>query len=304
MKEAGVSTNSDKVVLRNGKPQEQTVATSAQTNKFKPANHGGQADNTQDEGERLVRADSAPEQESAEVDKSVGIMKTRSLDSPCTKTRSRGLKASVRDAIEGASNKQNGASADQLMADEELVANNGTNSSASLTAPTAQERVRKRRSEDSSNQKLSHPKNKDDQSADESSVKSAKAKPEIPKVPKISAKERMNQSLKWISEINDEEASSGKDLPGTHHSDDMPSFCSNKICPISEDKISKSAKVLNLAKKVTLRKVVLDESDDRWYCIKCLKAHNDSLYCYYCEQIYFISQDYEDDGKAWVMCDD
>lgn len=273
-----MSTNSDKVVLRNGKQQEQTLAISAQTNKFKPANHGGHGDNAQGEEEKLLRADSAPEQHSMDVDKSVGIIKTRSLDSPCTKTRSRGLKTSVRDAIEGASNKQNGASGDQLMADEELVVNNGTNSSASLTASTAQARARKRRSEDSSNQKLSHHKNKDDQSSDENSSKSAKAKPEISKISKVSAKERVKQSTDWITEINQLEASLGKDLATTLNEDDMPSFCSNKICPISEDKIPKSGKVLGMAKKVPLRQVLFDGYDERWYCIKCLKAHNDSLF--------------------------
>jgi hypothetical protein len=40
LKEAGVSTNSSRVVLRNDKSQEQTEGIPDQTNKFKPANHG------------------------------------------------------------------------------------------------------------------------------------------------------------------------------------------------------------------------------------------------------------------------
>jgi heterodisulfide reductase subunit C len=55
----------------------------------------------------------------------------------------------------------------------------------------------------------------------------------------------------------------------------IPEFCTNKSCPISEFKIPKTPKIVKLAKKVVLRKVFFQNSVERWYCLKCMKAHND-----------------------------
>ena len=57
---------------------------------------------------------------------------------------------------------------------------------------------------------------------------------------------------------------------------EAPEFCSNIICPISDKKIVKSNKVLKQVKKVVLTKALFNDSDERWYCYKCLNAHNDS----------------------------
>lgn len=87
--------------------------------------------------------------------------------------------------------------------------------------------------------------------------------------------------------------------------EDKPEFCSNKTCPISENKILRAAKVLKKVESVVLRKALFGRNDERWYCLKCLDAHDDSLFCYYCGQIYFNDEeDLEDDGKAWICCDD
>lgn len=60
-------------------------------------------------------------------------------------------------------------------------------------------------------------------------------------------------------------------------------------------------------KKVKMRKVHLKNehmTDERWYCLKCIKAHQESLYCLYCCQIYFIEEEgLEDEGKIWICCD-
>lgn len=55
-------------------------------------------------------------------------------------------------------------------------------------------------------------------------------------------------------------------------------FCQNKICPFSETKIPRTPKIMKLAKKLVLHKTQIDNKDERWYCLRCLKAHNDSLF--------------------------
>jgi len=92
------------------------------------------------------------------------------------------------------------------------------------------------------------------------------------------------------------------------HSDkDIPEFCSNRIWPISMNKIQKTSRVLKQLKKVVLKKIHLENEyveDERWYCLKCLKAHNHSLYCLYCWQIYFTEDEgLEDEEKVWICWD-
>jgi hypothetical protein len=190
------------------------------------------------------------------------------------------------------------------MAEDEILVNNGTNSSASLTASTGEERANKLKSDDKLNQKLNSMRN-GDHSLDESSEKSNSGAKGTPKVKRPSLKDREKQSVKWLTELKKLEDQNSMEPSEGHNEDDMPKYCSNKICPISENKIPKTPKVQNLMKRVVLRKVFFEENDERWYCIKCLKTHNDSLYCYYCGQIYFVSEEnLEDDGKAWILCDD
>jgi hypothetical protein len=305
LREAGISTNSDRIILRSGKLHELTVANSCQTNKFKPANHGVVADAPSAMPKMPAKLENDPELGTSEADNSVGLGKSRSLGSVNAHTRSRGLKTSTRDTMEVASGKRSVTCPDQLLAEDEMLGNSAANSSASLTASTGEELAKKLRSDDKSNQKLTLNKNKDDHSADESSVKSGKAAKEVAKVKGPNNKEKQKQCLTWMGDISKLEAEIGMEFSQTLNDDDMPKYCSNKICPISEDKIPKIPKVLGMAKKVTLRKVVFEDQDERWYCIKCLKAHNESLFCFYCGQIYFVgTTDYEDDGKPWIMCDD
>jgi hypothetical protein len=237
-------------------------------------------------------------------DSATTLNKSKSLGSNSSQIKTRGIKNSIKDEPAMESGRKSAETPNNHIGDEEMMNNTCTNSSGSLTACTKEEQANKLKSEEKTNQKLSQMKNKDDKSPSQSSNKSEKSAKEDSKDKKPLAKERERICVQWIKDLSKLEAEK-KNLPAHVPSDDMPMYCSNKICPISEQKIAKNPKVLNSAKKVVLRKVVIQEEDERWYCLKCLKAHNESLFCYYCSQIYFVgAPELEDDGKVWVLCDD
>jgi len=91
--------------------------------------------------------------------------------------------------------------------------------------------------------------------------------------------------VKWIKSLNKIETGINIDSEVNQFDQMMSGFCSNRICPISNNKIQKTPKVIKQMKKVVLRKVHLENEyvdDERWYCLKCLTAHNHSLSCLYC----------------------
>ena len=150
---------------------------------------------------------------------------------------------------------------------------------------------------------MTNPKNKDDKSVNGASEKSEEGARSQGKNRKNSGR-REEVCVEWIKNLQELESESNMEPEQDLSDDEVPEFCSNKTCPISEHKITKTPKVLKQAKKVILRKALFDNDDERWYCLKCLKAHNDSLFCFYCGQIYFMDEsDLEDDGKAWICCD-
>ena len=159
------------------------------------------------------------------------------------------------------------------------------------------------KSNQKSSRNLAHSKSRDNKSVS-SSVEKPKSDPKNPLENKELMAEREKLCLRWMQSLGDYKKGLNME-PEQHLSDDeVPEFCSNKTCPISELKIVKTAKVLKQAKKVELRKATFDADDERWYCFKCLKSHDDSLFCYYCGQIYFTDEsDMEDDGKCWICCD-
>lgn len=277
LKEAGVSTNSSKVVLRNDKSQEQTEGILDQTNKFKPANHGEAAQSLSNEDKLMKGLESLLENGNNLSDSATSFNKSKSLGSNASQIKTRGVKNSIKDEPSMESGRKSAEMSNTHIGDEEMMNNNSNNSSGSLTACTKEEQANKLKSEEKSNQKLSQMKNKDEKSPSQSSDKSEKSAKEDSKDKKPLVKERERICLQWMKDLSKLEAEK-KNLPSHVPSDDMPMYCSNKICPISEQKIAKNPKVLNLAKKVLLRKVIIQEEDERWYCLKCLKAHNEALF--------------------------
>lgn len=175
---------------------------------------------------------------------------------------------------------------------------------SSLTESTGEDPNSKLKVEErqKSSRKTAQPKIKDDQSAKSASSKSEDKPKEQPKSKKMSNKKREKICLAHIKELKELESRWKGDSGKNYLDEDAPEFCSNKSCPISDSKIIKSAKILTGMKKVALRKAQFQDQDDRWYCLRCLKAHNNSLFCFYCGQIYFEDEnDFEDDGKAWIQ---
>lgn len=302
LREAGVSTQSAKVIQRNDTQQDHSVSPQDQTNKSKPANHGAEADSILSDEKPSRKVENLLNTNPGISDKNVGLNKTRSLGSNMLQTRSRCLKNAGKESLEVVSSKKTGSAQDQLMAEEEGIR---TNSSTSINACQGEERANKRKAEDKWNQKNSQLKNKDEFSADEGSNKSDPEGKECSKDKKPNNKAKEKQCSQWLKEISQLEATNNLEQLYSHSDDDIPKYWTNKICPISENKIPKIPKIQNLAKNVTLRKVLFQGHDERWYCMKCLNAHNESLYCYYCGQIYFVGvPDMEDDGKAWILWDD
>ena len=118
----------------------------------------------------------------------------------------------------------------------------------------------------------------------------------------VGQKEKICQN--WMKFLSKLENQMNLEVPQVWSGENIPEFCSNKSWPISELKIQRTVKILKLSKKVILRKALFQDTVERWYCLKWLKAHNDSWYCYYWGQIYFNEDDeLESDGKAWICWD-
>jgi hypothetical protein len=203
----------------------------------------------------------------------VEMQKSRSFESNLVLGKTRGTKNSLGDNADLEAGRECASTPNIPMHEDELANGNGTNSSISLTASTNQEQANKLRSEDKSNEKLSQSKIKDEQSPEESSDKSDNETKEHGKPKKLSNKEKERLILRWIKELSKLEGGQDEQPAQFQGDDDMPRYCSNKSCPISEHKILKIPKVLNLTKTVSLRKVLFQDHDERWYCLKCLDAH-------------------------------
>lgn len=192
-----------------------------------------------------------------------------------------------------------------MAAEDEMLVNN---SSMTLTASTAETGANKHKPEEKANQKssrnITQAKNKEERSGADSSEKSESDSQENSKTKRDRA-EKEKTCMTWMRSLNKLESQLNMAAEKPQLEEVIPDFCSNKTCPISEHKIPKSQKVRKMAEKVILRKALFENNDERWYCLKCLKAHNASLFCFYCGQIYFVEEtDLEDDGKAWICCDD
>lgn len=265
-KDVGEPVRLEKLLLKGGKSIDHLVSNASQTNKFKPANHGVSTD-TPRNGEVLSESvENLLEQNPGNSDKGVAISKSKSCGSSNAQTRSRGLKTLRNEAMENISRKEGSGMPDQLVAEDEMLVNNGTNSSASLTASTGEEKQNKLRSDNRQLKRINSSKNKDEQLLEEDSSKSDVAPKKSLKDKKTDNKDKERICVDWIKDINRQEAKSSTKHVHAHNDDDMPKYCSNQICPISENKIPKDIlKVQNLAKKIILRKVIFQGNDERWY---------------------------------------
>jgi len=154
--------------------------------------------------------------------------------------------------------------------DDEMHNKDDSNSSSSVaanTGDTARSKVKLTdQPKQKSSRKLTQQKIKDEQSVNEASEKSEEETKEAVKERKLVQKKE-KRCIAWMKalarmkthqHLHFEESSS----------DDTPEYCYNKSCPISEIKIPQTTKVLNMAKKVVLRKVLFENHDERWYCLK------------------------------------
>lgn len=308
LREAGASTYSDKVVMNNSQTEKLAGAESDQTNKFKPANETSAGGNINSEDKLNTKPSHSDAEGSHENSKRPGLTKSRSFGTSNCQLRERCPKNSTINNMNGIQASKSVEGTPDLKTPEDMLINNGTNSSHSLTASTGEEITNKRKADVKANQskssrKLTHPRQKDAKSANGTSERSDEDSKSNMKARKSACKKE-EVCLNWIKSLSELEQQSNMEFEQNHGDEEPPEFCTNRICPISEHKIAKTPKVLKQCKKVVLRKTLFEDDDERWYCIRCLKAHNHSLFCFYCGQIYFVDEsELEDDGKPWICCD-
>lgn len=306
--EAGVSTSKGTVELRTVKAGETSSSEPNQTNNFKPVNNGPSTWNNQNDDKLNTKPDNSDGENSQEHPKKTSLVKTRSSGaSTCQLRQPRCTKISSNHAPNSIGQNRSVDGGDNSSEDEELPRNTGRFSLPSLLTSLEDEIPGKCKTASKANQKssrnLAHSKSRDNKSVS-SSVEKPKPEAKDPLENKELMAEREKLCLRWMQSLADYKKELNMESEQQLSDDEVPEFCSNKTCPISELKIVKTAKVLKQAKKVELRKAIFDTDDERWYCLKCLKSHDDCLFCFYCGQIYFTDEtDMEDDGKCWICCD-
>lgn len=78
-------------------------------------------------------------------------------------------------------------------------------------------------------------------------------------------KEKEKVCVSWIKSLNKMEVELNMEPQQNASDEEVPKFCCNKICPISDNKIISSTKVMKQFKKVYLRKALFRNNDERWY---------------------------------------
>ena len=154
LKEAGVSTHSNKVVVATAPPKGQTPPTCDQTNKFKQANETPATKNFENDEIKDCKEADLEGEKTRESPSIVGLAKTRSHGQRACTLRGRGLKNSTKDA-NGANGTKSAENEADLLADEEIEDNNQSQSCPSFTGSTGDGAVGKRKSGSRPNQKSS-----------------------------------------------------------------------------------------------------------------------------------------------------
>lgn len=302
LKEAGASTFSQSVVITDVNARAPKGSPHTHVDNFKPANE------TQDDGD--IPRESAKEccggcstaQAPQILPSHEDSGKPDGLDADSTGLRERFLKNSTK---ANSQILQNGKSVEVSVDQPKSEGNLGhadASSGQSFTNSTREEEKSKRNRAKS---KASHEKGKSSQTK-KSYAESSSEEPPV-SIRRISKGKAEEICLKWIKSLNEIQAKTNMENSKEHSDKDMPVYCSNRICPISKDKIQKTPRVMKQLQKVRMQKVHLENEymeDDRWYCLKCLKAHQESMSCLYCHQIYFLEEEgLEDEEKIWICCD-
>lgn len=298
LKEAGISTSLAKVCLRSDKNDSQKDIAWDQGNKFKPDNHV-QTLEVLDEGSKINEQNNSLSNDSSSDDnKKTSLHRVRNFGRSNCQLRTRGFKNSKRDSQNAISSSKkfdkcnsftNGCEGENLAGIFRSLLTSA-NLGDDINFKTGQKTIKN----------LVHSKSKEEQANSENWDSQNK---ELNKE-KLSTGQREKICQNWMKFLNKLENQMNVEATPPESEESIPEFCTNKSCPISESKIPKTVKILKLAKKVVLRKVFFQNSVERWYCLKWIKAHNDSWFCFYCGQIYFNEDDeLESDGKAWICCD-
>ena len=298
-KEAGALTGFSKVCMRSNRNDSLKEIAWDQGNKFKPDNHV-QTLEVLDEGSKINEQNNSLSNDSSSDDnKRASLQRVRNFGRSNCQLRTRGFKNSKRDS-------QNAISSNKKLDKCNSFTNGieGQNLAGifppmltftclgdDLNFKTGQKSIKN----------LVHSKSKEEQANSENWDSENK---ELNKE-KLSTSQKEKICQNWIKYLNKLENQMNIEITQPVSGESIPEFCTNKSCPISEFKIPRTLKIQKLAKKVILRKVFFQNSFERWYCLKWMKAHNDSWYCYYWGQIYFNEDDeLESDGKAWIWWDD
>jgi hypothetical protein len=260
--------------LNNSQNQKRTDAGKdnelQQTKEFKPANHDQiVSEPIQDVNSivsNLVKEDPAITG-TANLQQSQSVPKSKQQSCSAAQTKNGVIKNSnqlTRDAGSLRKSAELGAVAN---VEDSVLQNNASNSNSSVTASTGEDPNAKLKTEEKqkSSRKNVQQKNKDEQSAKAGSEKSESEGKEPSKEKKVNKKKKEKICLTWMKQLEKLEALCKIDSNKTYLDDEAPDYCSNNSCPISEQKISESAKVAGLLKKVRFRKASFQDQDDRWY---------------------------------------
>lgn len=258
--EAGVSTHSNKIVLRSDKNEPRKDDDFLSNNKFKPANHVQTCEKTEEDCKINGNHEGSNQNDPQTGGKRGSLHKARSFGtSPC-RLRKRGTKNSNRySANLNSANKSLDESIDPESEDDALM---GKAKIARFAHPALIDDDRNSKTNHKSSRHLAQSKYKEDQVNHENSDNSHERKSSRDK---ISSNRKEKICLEWVKHVTQLENQLDITSLSTLCNEKPPEFCSNKSCPISEYKILKTPKLLRSVKKVILRKAVFKDNDERWY---------------------------------------
>jgi hypothetical protein len=302
LKEAGASTLSQSVVINDVNSRSLKVSPQDQDEDFKPANETQDGGDITGECYKKSFKGGLTTQDSRSLPINENFEKQKCLGAYPTELRESFLKNSTKANSRIFQNCKSVEASEDHPKNQGNLGNADASSGQSHTNSTGEDKKSKR---NRAKKKASLEKGKSSQSR-KTYAESSSEEPPV-SIRRISKDKAEQICLMWIKSLNEIQAKINMENSKAHSDKDMPVYCSNRICPISKDKIQKTPRVLKQLQKVRMNKVHIENEymeDDRWYCHKCLEAHQHSLYCQYCSQIYFLEEEgLEDEGKTWICCD-
>ena len=263
LREAGASTTTGKVVLRNAKTDPDAVSNLDQTNNFKPVNNGTCPGNNQSQERGTTKPDNSDPDNSHDLGNRLALGRTRSHNSTAGLPRhtksvknspTRTPSASVLDRPEEPAEEPVAAAEAQPPSSHACDSPHASSADGKGAARAGHKSCRS----------AVQARSREDQAAAETPDKARGERKEAPKTKKAGA-ERERLCLQWIRAIEEARVPANMELAQAPAEGEAPEFCSNKTCPISEHKIMNTPRVLRAAKKVTLRRAVFEGDDERWY---------------------------------------